>query len=526
MKDDRRLSRRAFLGAGAALAGAPAILCARTRRPNILILMTDQQRFDTLGCYGARAIETPNLDGLAARGVLFERCYVNNPVCTPSRASMMTGKGLPGHGVYRLYDNLPESEVLFTRRLQQNGYRTALFGKLHVSSRLYEAARRHPNDGFDLYEWCMEPSLHLDSPWNAYRQWLEKKNPNHLADLRAKGRKLTHAPREVHMTHWAAERTIDFIQSAKEDEPFFCLMSIFDPHNPYDGYPVEMREGVKRDLLPQPVPAAGDMARKPYGVRQEHEHNYLGAFRNFSRADLMEMRLGYYAAIALADQEFGRVLKALDAKRIVENTLVVFTSDHGDMLGDHGLLVKGAHFYDGGVRVPLLMRWPGRMREGMRIRRPVQLHDLAATVLAAAGCLPEETRKQMPESQDLSPASAGDAARLRDYAVCCYRNTGILDNQVYPNPEIHATMFLDERYKLNVYHAPPGADGEPEGQLFDMVQDPQEQRDLWNDKNAREVRLRMTERLLAWLASQERQFGSRGGEMLPQATQKLDNRLR
>jgi arylsulfatase A-like enzyme len=518
MKPSGTLGRREFLGAAGA---APALLRAQEKRPNVLVLMTDQQRFDTLGCYGARAIETPNLDRLAAGGVLFERCYVNNPICTPSRASMLTGKSVPGHGVYRLYDNLPEDEQLFTKRLQRHGYDTALFGKLHVSGRLYEAARRHPGDGFDTSEWCMEPSIHLDSPFNAYRQWLEKVSPQHLAGLRKLGRKLTHVPREVHMTHWAAERTIDYIRKAKRDRPFFCLTSVFDPHNPYDGYPHEMRARVKPELLPEPLPISSGMAGKPYGLRQEHERSYLGAFSKFSRADLMEMRLGYFASIALMDLEFGRILQALEEKGMAGNTLVVFVSDHGDMLGDHGLLVKGAHFYDGGVRVPLLMRWPERIRAGSRYPHPVQPHDLAATVLSAAGCLSGDARNEMPESQDLVPLSAPEVSGARDYAVCCYRNTGIFLGGAYPNPEIHATMFVDRRYKLNLYHTP----GDPAGQLFDMVNDPRERNDLWSDPRARDVRLRMTERLLAWLAARERQSGSRGGEMIPGAAQKVNNRL-
>jgi arylsulfatase A-like enzyme len=121
-------------------------------QPNILLIMTDQQRFDSLGCYGCDAVNTPNLDRLAAEGVLFENCVVANPVCTPSRASIWTGKDLPGHGVMRLYDNLHEDEVLFPVHLQQLGYRTGLFGKLHVSSMLAESRGRHPHDGFDAYE--------------------------------------------------------------------------------------------------------------------------------------------------------------------------------------------------------------------------------------------------------------------------------------------------------------------------------------------------------------------------------------
>ena len=125
-------------------------------KPNILLIMTDQQRVDSLGCYNCDAVKSPNLDRLADEGVLFENCVVSNTICTPSRASIWTGKDLPGHGVMRLYDNLHEDEVLFPVHLQKHGYRTALFGKLHVSSMIAESTGRHPNDGFDVYEWTNE----------------------------------------------------------------------------------------------------------------------------------------------------------------------------------------------------------------------------------------------------------------------------------------------------------------------------------------------------------------------------------
>jgi len=122
--------------------------------PNILLIMTDQQRFDSLPCYGAQAIKTPNFARITQQGVVFDDCYVNATICTPSRASLLTGKSVMGHGVDRLYDILPQAEVLFPKRLQQAGYQTALVGKLHVSSLHFEANHRNKNDGFDLYEWC------------------------------------------------------------------------------------------------------------------------------------------------------------------------------------------------------------------------------------------------------------------------------------------------------------------------------------------------------------------------------------
>lgn len=495
--------------------------------PNMLVMMTDQQRYDSLGCYGAEWVQTPYLDGLAADGVVFDNCYVTNPICTPSRASLLTGKHLPGHGVYQLHDVLPPDEVLLPKRLRAFGYRTALFGKLHVSGRVYEAAQRHPNDGFDVYEWCLEASIHLDSPLNGYARWLQAEHPAFYQELCDKGRNLLHGPRECHFTHWAAERTIDFLNQQRGDQPFFCLMSVFDPHNPYEDYPLEMLDRIEEDRLPEPVTRPAAETWRPCGVRQEAQHSYLGPFEAFTREDLRAMRRGYFASLALLDLEVGRVLHALEANGLAENTIVVFVSDHGDMLGDHGLLVKGAFFYDPSVKVPLLIRWPGQPAAGTRVPALVQPHDLAATLLTAAGAEPETVQGLMPDAHDLAPLIRGADDAGREFAVCCYRNTGISDQGCYWDPPIHATMLRDPRYKLNAYHADPGSGRPTEGELYDLRDDPQELHNRWNDPAFRDVRQHLTERLLDWLAQQEiRAAGSRGGAALPDRSQQLVNALK
>ena len=213
--------------------------------PNILIIITDQLRFDALSCYGSRVVETPNIDRLASEGAKFERCYSPSPICTPSRASMMTGRHLPGHGVYHLHDILPDDQVLFTKRLQEKGYETTLVGKLHVSGIWHEAEVRHPNDGFDNYFWCIDPGLNLDSPMNAYAKWVKEKDPVFFQRLKQEGKSLRHFPEELHFSRWASETTIRQIENRKPDTPFFIFMSLFDPHDPYYDHPFSVRKLVK-----------------------------------------------------------------------------------------------------------------------------------------------------------------------------------------------------------------------------------------------------------------------------------------
>ena len=486
-------------------------------QPNILILMTDQQRYDSLGCYGVDWVKTPNLDRLASEGVVFDNYYATNPICAPSRASLFTGKHLPGHGVYKVHDILPEDEICFTRRLQQRGYHTALFGKMHVSGRIYEEARRHPNDGFDVYEWCLEAGLSMDSPLNGYAPWLKDQDLKFHDRLKAEGRKLLHHPRELHLTHWAAERTIDYIRNVPKDRPFFCKMSVFDPHNPYEDYPLEMLEFVDEKRIPPPV-GRSKGEKRPRGIMMERNHSYLGGFDNFDQEDFRKMRLGYFASLALFDLEVGRVLEALEDRGLSENTLVIMTSDHGDMLGDQELLVKGAFFYDPCVKIPLIMRWPGPIPSGKRTGQLAQIHDLAATSLAAAGFSREELQQWMPEAMDLTSVAAGGSGH--EYAVCCYRNSGISDRGVAWDPPIHCTMFRDERFKLNVYH------GEQLGELYDMQEDPQELNNLWDLPDYETVRLDLTDKLLEWMFRQELANDARGGEAIPDPKKRLVNALK
>ncbi len=493
-------------------------------RPNILLILTDQQRSDTLGCYGASWVNTPNLDRLGREGAIFENCYVNNTICTPSRASIWTGKELPGHGVYKLYDELPPGEVHFTQRLKEGGYRTALYGKLHTSGRLFEAYQRHPTDGFEEYEWGLEASIHLDSPFNGYSRWLQEKHSEFFRELSGKGRDLLHHPQEAHFTHWAAERTIDFIRRAGENAPgagrvpFFCCMSVFDPHNPYEDYPKEMLGHLRQEDMPERL---ADLRRdRPEGIERERNHSYLGGFASLSAEEIGAMRVGYYASVALIDLEVGRVLDSLVEAGVADNTLVLFASDHGDMIGDHDLLVKGGFFYEAAVKVPFLIRWPQQLKGGTRVSAVVQPHDIAATILEAAGLMTPEISREMPTSRDLLPLAGGDVEAVRSHAVCAYRNSGICDTKRPWDPPIDATMVTDGRYKLSLYHG-------DRGELYDLQEDPQELRDLYSESGSCHERVRLTESLVEWLQFHERNnLGTRGGERLPGLGDQIDNRLK
>jgi arylsulfatase len=484
-------------------------------RPNILMIMTDQQRRDTLGAYGCDWIPTPNLDRLAAEGAAFTRATVNNTICTPSRASIFTGKQVADHSVFRVHDNLPKDEVLFTERLRREaGYRTALFGKLHVSARVEEEKNRHPNDGFEIYEWCLEASVGMGSRFNGYVDWLRRTAPDFLAALQAKKRALLHHPEEVHMTRWAADRTIDFVEQSSDDRPFFCLMSIFDPHDPYQDHPLSARELIDPERIPAPV--TRDDA--PAAVAREQEGCYLGRAVDFSADELREIRLGYAASIAFADIQIGRVLDALERSGLAENTMVIFTSDHGDQLGDHGLLVKGVGLYEPSVGVPLVIRHPGRIAAGTRCDGLAQGHDIAATCLVAAGLDPSSS---CPQSEDLvAMARAGRA--VRSHAVCVYRNSGVNNQGMFWDPPMQSTMVTDGRFKLIHYTS----DGQSEWELFDLETDPQECVNLCGRIEFRDREFELMVQLANVLQTEAGKLRPRENPSIPDASQMLSNRLK
>ncbi len=484
--------------------------------PNILMIMTDQQRRDTLGAYGCDWIPTPNLDRLAASGTLFENCTVDNPICTPSRASIFTGKPVVDHGVLGVHDNLPAHETLFTGRLRSEaGYRTGLFGKLHVSSRVQEQTQRLPNDGFDIYEWCLEPSVAMDSPFNGYAQWLAETAPAFRDALARNGRRELHHPPDLHMSKWAADRTIDFLHASNDDgRPFFCLMSLFDPHDPYEDYPATFGDAIDEARIPPPIPPRADL---PQCVRREQEGSYLGRFSDFAPQEITSIRKGYAASIAFLDQQVGRVLDALDNAGLTEDTLVIFMSDHGDQLGDHGLFVKGVALYEPTVGVPLLLRWPGEIAAGGRSHALVQGHDIAATCLSAAGLGTDSC----PSSEDLV-AVAGGGATKRSASICAYRNSGINGSGSFWEPPMRATMARDKRYKLTVYWS----GGETESELFDLSSDPRETRNISGDPEHSLAENALLAEIVRFLDSEAAQAPPRATTSLPDATQRLNNAIR
>lgn len=461
-------------------------------RPNILLICTDQQRYDTIGTYPGSAAITPNLVELAEHGVVFDHAYAPSPMCAPSRASMLTGEYPSSHGLWANGVTLPRGRSLVSRELADAGYRTGLVGKLHLAAAHQGMTEERVDDGFEVFKWAHDP-FH-GSPENAYHAWLREKHPEQWAaaqqdiltpdatGFKHANTRFDEMPTEAHYSTWVTEEVVDFIEE-EDDRPFFVIANYFDPHHPFAA-PDEYLEMYPPGSVAPPVGGREELASKPPRQTDASDSSYVGhgpSYVDFTPEQLDEIRRIYYAMVTLVDDGVGRIMEAVRARAGGRDTLVVFVSDHGEMLGDHALLLKGPMLYDVAVRVPLIVSMPGRLPEGTRENGFVSVQDLATTFRVAAGLEPY----QRDQGIDLLAVGNGEAP-ARKYAWCEYRNSG------YPyQPPAHTTMLRRHDFKIVVWHGDPDEGWPTTGELYDMVNDPDELVNLWDDPAYRETRLEL-----------------------------------
>ena len=356
-------------------------------RPDVLLIMADQFNPRCMGCAGDPVIKTPHLDRLAREGALFENCYTNSPVCMPARISLVTGRYPHEHGWWTNFvDRFPPEEVTLFRDLSRAGYFTAQTGKFHYFTDTNLEDFRDQADYYaalgldradELPGWFASP-FHL----SAYSDYLIRRGllDVHLDDAMARFLAGQCAARpsplkvEDHLDSFVARRAIEFLEAAPKDRPFFHFVSFPGPHTPVDavGPYAEMYDPAEIPMPPN-VPAGGS----------EGGHRY-------NERDVRKIRAFYYAKISLIDHWIGKILATLEERGTLDNTLVIFTADHGDMMGAHGRFGKVV-FYEESARIPLLARWPGQIRPGLRTPVLTTLHDVYATLLDAAGGQMAET---------------------------------------------------------------------------------------------------------------------------------------
>ena len=475
---------------------------AAPRPPNILFIMADQLAACRLGCYGSGVPSTPVLDGLARAGLRFDRCYATHPVCAPSRASFLTGRSACVHGIignnFALAGDLPT----YAQVLRDHGYRTAGFGKFHQTPMHRPAPRAAQFLGFD------EAVVTQDPKWGPWLEWIEAAHPEQfrtalamcwprwpclpyppLREAAAAARRriiepLREAsgwqsmypsplPAELHDTVFITDQAQAFIRrqvAARPDQPFLCHVSYVDPHDPYDP-PQPYASRFAADEMPAVLPAEW----LGQGYRLLEEAQRIGGFhRVCDRPQVVRaLHALYHGSLSLIDDQIARLVSCLRETGLWDDTIVVFTTDHGEMLGDHGLVTKGVMHYDAGIRCPLVVAGGGVTAAGATARLTGTL-DFFPTFCDWAG-IPAGDRPPL-EGRSFAPVCAGaaDADPWRELSVS-FRSV--------------ETVVTDDGWRLTRYT------DEGTGHLFDLAADPEEQRNLYTDAGLRDRRGALLERL-------------------------------
>ncbi|MCU1498582.1 MAG: arylsulfatase family protein [Acidimicrobiales bacterium] len=486
----------------------------------ILFVTTDQQRYDTLGCNGGELARTPVVDALAAQGIRYERAVPQSVVCMPSRSTMLTGQHPSTHGVWMNGVPLPVDAPSVAARLHDHGYRTALVGKAHFEPFMdpfgrftenlvagsgeatlhspWADGRIGPHRGFDHLEFATHGavgSLH-------YAQWLRAAHPE-AADMYynavdpafnvnaagggASGAPQVHdnaIPKGWYHTDWVADRTIAWLDSLAASDDWFCWMSFPDPHHPWDPPQSELHRVDPGDV-PLPAGYPTDRAErerlldaKPRHWRQWYDGDLVANYeapRHWVPATLTEDQVREVNArnaveCELIDEALGRVLQAVAARGWTDDVDVIFTTDHGELQGDFGLLFKGPYHVDGLMRLPLIWRpAPATGTAPAVVTSPVGLVDLAPTFCRIAGLAPGEWMEGQP-----LPLDEGDA-RDRGFG----RVLTEWDSELF-GVDVHLRTITRDGWVCTAYQPGHVHDGS-EGELYDLNDDPLQRVNRWDD---------------------------------------------
>ena len=469
----------------------------KERKPNILWICSDQQRYDTLGCYGNTFVNTPVLDELAENGVLFENAISQSPVCSPSRAAFLTGRYPNTCRMRQNGADIPESEHLVTKTFHDEGWYCGLSGKLHIRAcnpaSGCTVCESRIDDGYDEFHWSHDtaPVWGLN---NEYYRWLDEKfGVTYETHPTPQSRFVRYGmSEERHQSYWCSEKAIDFIR-ANKDRPWLFSVNMYDPHHPFDP-PKEYLDRYTADLdsIPLPSYTENEWESKTVWQRQDHtgayNHHAGHPFSEMNDTDHRMQRAAYWAMCDLIDKQVGRMIAALKETGQYENTIIVFHSDHGEMLGDHGVYLKGPFFYECCVKVPLIISWPGKLVP-RRVEGIAELMDIPETLLELAGL----ERYPAMQGTSLVPLMDGSKATIHTSAYADYMNA----MPWHKEPKAFASMVRTAEWKLVVSHS-----GNGEGEMYDLVNDPGELCNLFNDPEYREKKLELYALLLERWAAQ------------------------
>lgn len=450
----------------------------KQKKPNILLITCDQLRNDFVNCCGGTFMQTPNIDRLAKEGCVFEQAYSPNPVCIPARHNLITGLPARYHGFDDNYFGkeakaCPYQLPTFAQILNDNHYETIAIGKMH-----FQPERRAV--GFDHFLNMDElPRIREEDD---YAMYLKEQGYGHLQSVHGVRTCLYMQPQrslvppEHHGSTWVADRAIEYLEATKGRNPFLMWAGFIHPHPPFD-----IPEGWE-NLYTGKIPKEAETVTPLSALAEENKQ--LGcAFNQEVKTRIREL---YASAVSFADYQIGRILDALERLELIDNTLIIFTSDHGEMLGDLGTYQKFLP-YDASAKIPMVVRYPKRVKPGERRKYFVDLNDLLPTFLDEAGA-------EYPAAYDLPGESifVEHGRKNRKYQYIEHQR----ENKRW-------CCIRDERYKYIYYY------GDDE-QMFDMESDPCETTNLLFGKNVPEKILVVRDRLKETLLSYERRYGLKG----------------
>jgi len=460
--------------------------------PNILIITADGMRYDAVHCNGNPLARTPSLDRLAGQGTRCDRAYCTQPICMPCRASIMTGRYPWAHGVWQNGVSLPESETLMPRLFSEHQYQTAVFGKCHfkpwleslepseaMDDTLAEYNGDGPYFGFDRAR-VIDHSGH-----DRYYDWLAKHHPDWLGLARDQSREKpdgatiawkTSLPKEATKSRYIADLAIDTLNDfSGKDRPFLMWASFDDPHHPYTPSAPYGDWYDDADFPPPPDNHGPNVSLPP------HYHDWARRLReqwghtDTAQTRWLDVRRMYQGLVSQVDAEIGRVLDALDASGIADDTLVVFCSDHGTMLGDYGLMQVGEYSQEPLVHIPMIWRGPG-VQAGTTTDALVNTADLLPTFLAHAGIESPPGIQGRPLTGLLQQGEP-------------VRDALLVGNRWGQDPPAQVRTLVTDRFKLTVGHA-AGM-----GELYDLHDDPWELHNRFGDPSLTGVQAQLTQRL-------------------------------
>lgn len=464
---------------------------ADTNHPNILLILTDQQRRDSLGCYGNRHVQTPRLDALAGEGVCFDNHFVVNGVCMPSRASLLTGRYPNRH---RLNSNgciLPQSELTLPEVLRRNGYRTAAAGKLHLSpyratlekgspesQEWWQAGNRLPLPYYG-FEDVKLATAHGPGDWADYHHDLCRIDPelpsllyeeNALAVSGAPSSWKSAIPEEHHSSTWVADKILEYMESfAAGNAPFFLFAGFPDPHFPYCP-PAPYCDMYDPASVPMPnrSPREADAASEELQHRWKQFEEWFGYHAlDMPDACVREIIAHTYGMVSLIDKNVGRILDGLQRAGLEDNTIVVFLTDHGEHLGDHYLIYKRLMLEEL-IKIPSIWRFPGRFAGNGRVQGFASMIDVMPALLDFAG---------VPAPAGVQGVSLRDALEGKEWPGRGWALVESDDITESPVAADHAfgRLLHTERYSINVYSS------RRDGELYDLQEDPGQLRNVWAD---------------------------------------------